>query len=380
MNTNLKVSKITFESLKNVGPQSGMSVTPIENMGITAEDAPYLPHIVSVGDKSLDDIASDAANATRESFETCRFWWNSMIELIASILLDGVHTEVNFGYWSFALAVEGSVPSADAQPTTLANPVYIACYPSPELNRVTEQLETKRNIAAQAFIVDQVFGCDTAKSRVVTAGEDMHVFGKRLSMGATGEKAELVKGESVYALTYLNDTVDLPTRMDFTVPSNVPAGKGYTLRVTAFGKDHPNPQVEIVEKENITVLAGAPVPGPSITKVVTDDLNDNEINQEKHSVIHGSGFGEAGSEGKQLAIELWENGSLVERCSTMESIDNWSDTEISTQDDAGLWPYGTTKPDGKWTAEGADTRLVMLDSDDEDAEVLASFPIKVVEV
>ena len=349
MNINkLKVSKVQFEALKKIQPQSSMSVTPVENTGATAEDAPYLPRVIPAGTKTLDDIIDEVALITGESFEQSRFYWNAMIELVTKILTDGVHTEVNFGFWSFALAIEGSVQSADAQPSTTANPVYFACYPSEELNRVAEGIETKRNIAAQAFIVEEVFGVDTAKSRLVTAGEDMHVFGRKLSMGATGEKAELVKGENVYPLTYKDDTEDLPTRMDFAIPANVPAGKGYVLRVTAWGKDGQmaHPEMEIVEKENITVLAAPTPPAPTMTKVTTEGLEDDQTAYDHQSVLHGTNL--KMETGDKLYITLLTaDGETDEEEFTGVTAVTSTETTI-TSPETGFWPNASEHPDSEW--------------------------------
>ncbi len=358
MNKNLKVSKVTFESLKNIKPQSSMSVNPVENMGVTADDAPYLPRIVAVGTKTLDDIVSDVAKETGDSFETCRFWWNSMIELVANILTAGVYTEVNFGYWSFALAFEGSVPSADAQPSETANPVYIACYPSPELNRVAAGLETKRNIAAQAFILEEVFGFDTAKNSVVTAGNKMHVFGRKLSMGATGEKAELVKGDSVYPLTYEGNTGDLPTRMDFAIPANVPAGKGYVLRVTAFGKAGGMPEPEIVEKENITVLAAATPPAPTIIGLQAEGLEPDQTKWEHVGVLSGTNL--KMEDGDKLYMTLLTADGQTDE----EELHGYTSTPTTiTSNSNGFWPQESQHPDGEWCDPESTVTLKLVKSD-----------------
>ena len=367
MNINkLKVSKVQFEALKKIQPQSTMSVTPVENTGATAEDAPYLPRVIPVGTKTLDDIIDEVALITGESFEQSRFYWNAMIELVTKILTDGVHTEINFGFWTFALAVDGSVASADAQPSAVANPVYFACYPSEELNRVAERIETKRNIAAQAFIVEEVFGVDTAKTRLVTAGNEMHVFGRKLSMGATGEKAELVKGENVYPLTYKNDTEDLPTRMDFEIPSNVPAGKEYVLRVTAFGKNSEKPEPEIVEKENITVLPAPEPTGPTITKVTSDGpVEDDHLAVSKNHVL---GTGLALGEGDHVYLRLIDtDGTVLEDNSQDHRVASSTDTEI-TSGDSGFWPDDSEYPDGEWDEEGRTIKLRVVKADGTAAE------------
>ncbi len=346
---NLKVSKVQFEALKNIQPQSGMSVTPIQNMGVTAEDAPYLPQVVPVGTKSLDDIINEVAFITGESFEQSRFYWNTMIELVTKILTDGVHTEINFGFWTFALAVEGSVASADAQPNAIDNPVYFACYPSEELNRVAEQLETKRNISAQAFIIEEVFGVDTAKNRIVTAGGDMYVFGRKLSMGGTGEKAELVKGDNVYQLTFKASEIgDLPTRMTLTIPEDVPEGKDYVLRVTAFGKGHAVPEPEIVEKENITVLPCPTPPSHRIDSIKSQGYDNNfELHKGTKTTVTGAGI--AVGPFDKVYLNLTTASGAEEENDVTDLVGASSSDTVMVADD-GFWPVDSEYTDAQWAA------------------------------
>ncbi len=346
---NLKVSKVQFEALKNIQPQSSMSVTPIENMGVTAEDAPYLPQVVPVGTKTLDDITKVVAEEIDETFERARFYWNTLIELVATILTEGEITEINLGFWSFALAIEGSVANANAQPSAIENPVYIACYPSEELNRVTEKIETKRNIAAQAFIIDEVFGVDTAENRIVTAGNDMYVFGRKLSMGGTGEKAELIKGDNVYQLTFKASEIgDLPTRMTFTIPEGVPEGKGYTLRVTAFGKAHAMPEPEIVEKENITILPCPTPPSHRIDSIKSEGYDGNfELHKGKKTTVTGAGI--AIGPFDKVYLNLTTGTGAEEENDVTELVDATSSDTVMTCAD-GFWPVDSEYTDAQWAA------------------------------
>ena len=115
---NLKVSKVSYESVLQAKTEtsSGMStfsVKEYENNTSTAAKAPYLVRIIADGEWSLDDQALLAAERLDCTFEQARYYWSALMEMVAEVLTDGSHTAVDFGYWRFELAVEGSVPSAN---------------------------------------------------------------------------------------------------------------------------------------------------------------------------------------------------------------------------------------------------------------------------
>jgi len=187
------------------------------------------------------------------------------------VLNDGVHTSVEFGYWRFALEVAGSVPSANSAPSAVDNPVWIAVYPSAELQSVAASIETMPNLASQPFQIKEVFGADHVPNRV-KAGTQMLVMGVGLTMGGEGEKVEIARGASVTECTYVPRKGDLNTRIRATVPSTVPAGKGYSLLVTARGKHGEEPTT--LSKGNIEIVA-ADLPPP--TPIYTSTLGGTKV-------------------------------------------------------------------------------------------------------
>ena len=352
----------------------------VPNSGATAELAPYIGHYILKGTKEFADFAKIVADkAGMKQLEVEAIINQVVSEIVA--LESEAPVRIDLGFGTIFCRITGGFEASDSRFDPDKNAYEIALQLNKDVKNALAGLQPSivTDETSVKVRMDNVMDKETPRPyQTIYTNQTARVTGINLVLTDEGAKLVLITPSTGAELEIEATGVDRQI-VEFTVPSNLAAGN-YKLAIYSRGGDAEGPLQ--MSFRNVTVVAGTPPAptGPVITKVVTDDLNDNEINQEKHSVIHGSGFGEGGSEGRQLAIELWENGALVERCSTMESIANWSDTEIETQDDAGLWPYGTTKPDGKWTAEDADTRLVMLDSDAEDAEVLVSFPIKVVEV
>jgi len=273
---NLKVSKISYDAIREqASATSGtMATMAYANAGATSESAPYLVRVVSDGEMSLDDLCRGFVGKTEYTYEQARYFWNALMECVAEVLNDGVHTSVEFGYWRFALEVAGSVPSANSAPGP-ENAVWIAVYPSAELQSVAASIETQPNLAAQPFQIKEVFGHDHTPNKV-TPNRQMLVMGVALTMGGTGEKVELAKGTTVAQCPYVPREGDLNTRIRATVPYGLPKGKGYQLRITAKGKN--GTDLMTISKENIEILAAPP---PTITKIATSG---------KDGIVKGEAF------------------------------------------------------------------------------------------
>ena len=258
MSKNLTVSSVSYSAISAAAASVTPETTVVENPTATAEEAPYLPKIVSDGEWDLDAQCKEAADMLGCSFEEARFYWNALLSEVAKILTDGEHTSVEFGYWRFALAISGSVPYANAAPTA-ENEVYVAVYPSQQLQDAAASIQTKVDAASRPFTLGCVFDVATFENRL-HAGHEGIVMGTKLSMGAEGEKVELIAPDGTAHPCVVTSHPDaLPTRIYFTCP-NVPDGKKYVLRVTAKGMGGEEPTA--VDKCNVEVVGYVPAPEP----------------------------------------------------------------------------------------------------------------------
>jgi len=336
---NLKVSKISYDAIleKAMATSGGVATTSYANGTATATAAPYLPRIVSAGETDLDGQCQAFVAKTTYTYEEARLFWNTLMACVAEVLNDGVHTSVEFGYFRFALEVAGSVPSANSAPDPLNNPVWIAVYPSAELQAVAASIETMPNIASQPFQLKEVFGHDHAPNRVTT-GQQMLVMGVNLTMGGTGEKVELAKGTTVAACTYVPRAGDLNTRIRATVPSSLTKGKGYTLLVTAKGKN--GTELMTLSKQNIEVVEGPPT--PVFTSATSDGCETGTVEPNSTVTVVGTGLKGVKSTDKiRVTFPLMEGEASVEGTNVTVAADG-----LSLTFDLGDKPTGAVDGDG----------------------------------
>ena len=284
---NLKVSKISYKSVKDLA--ASITTKSVENqMESTKEAAPYLPRIISAGDRDLDWLADTAAERLDCSFEQSRYYWSSMLELVAEILLTTDYTAIDFGYWRFTLKVEGSVASANSALDPEVNIVYLAVEPSDELRAVAASIDTIADLKSQPFDIKEIFGSDGTLGQV-QAGTQALIMGIDLTMGATGEKVEIVANGVTTECPYVAVAGDLNTRIRVTIPRTVTACKKAKFIITAKGKHGHTPVA--IAKDNIVVLE-APILVPVVTKLSSPEYeNEGKVSKTASAIyIDGANF------------------------------------------------------------------------------------------
>jgi len=271
--SNLKVSKVSYETVLEAASAMQLDTATTQNMTSTAAQAPYFVRVIPNGTWSLDDQASAVAREMGCQFEKARYWWSALMETVAAVLTDGVHTSVEFGYWRFALEIAGSIPSSNSQCNAVDNPVWIAVYPSAELQAVAASIDTKADVSQQPFIIDCVFGANG--ERYLTGGTSALIMGRGFSAPTS---VKLVRGTTSYDCMYDPVEGDLPTRIRVVLPAIAATAKDYRLEITATGQAGTAPVT--IAKENVTVKAGTPptpTSDPTFTRVDGPKTTDGKI-------------------------------------------------------------------------------------------------------
>ena len=279
-----KVSKLSYQTLKSfvTGGMTSMGAVDAtrvdwaekENQSPTSEKAPFTITPIRGAEASLDDIALDFANDANISNERAMFLIAAIFEEVGEEMATGAATDVDCGMCKFALRISQSVLTANEEADPNRNVPYISGLASRQLLATAAQIETVSDASSQAFQIFEARG-DNGDGTYLPLGKFERgkaalVFGDRFTMGNANEKIELVKDGNVYALTYNAVEDDLPTRIRTgSVPRTVPAGKGYQLRITAYGQGNvpsgPTPpgvviHPAVVFKDNIEVLQGGLIP------------------------------------------------------------------------------------------------------------------------
>ena len=313
---NLKVSKISYKSVKDLA--ASITTMSVENqMESTKAAAPYLPRIISAGDRDLDWLADTAAERLDCSFEQSRYYWSSMLELVADILLTTDYTAIDFGYWRFTLKVEGSVASANSALDPNINLVYLAIEPSDELRAVAASIETIADLKSQPFDIKEVFGSDGTLGQV-QAGTQALIMGVDLTMGATGEKVEIVANGVTTECPYVAVAGDLNTRIRVTIPRTVTACKKAKIVITAKGKHGHTPIA--IAKDNIVVKAPTVIP-PTVETMFSPGFEADGQVAKNAMVINIDGANLSGLTKDNVAFTV--NGEAV----TIPSSAEWTVTD-----------------------------------------------------
>lgn len=355
-----KVSKLSIQALKAV-PTEAVEWSEKENASPSAEKAPYTLVPIRGANWTIDDLAKATAEETGCSIEEARYTWSAAMLLIGEILASGQYTSVDLGFWKFVLKVAGSLPNANAECDPAVNYPYIACYACRDLQAVAAGLETVQDVSGLPFVVNEVMELTDAKKAdlgKVVNGRKAAINGLRLTMGHPGEKIELMKDGATYALTYDADLSKLNTQLVADVPAAIPGGKGYTLRVTAYGQaaiagDAPVEGAEVVpfEKPNIEVKF-VPPPPPEVAGVQCGENEPGVVWFEDGKLTITGEHLEGVS---QVMFEADFNGT-TEVCDITENIATKTATQIATGDNG--FENTSEKTDLQWTGKSAKLVLV----------------------
>ena len=169
--------------------------------------------------------------------------------------------------------------------------------PCLDTRKLVAMMETASNASDRAFDIKEVFDVETNKPGIV-AGSPFYVFGQSFSDDMT---ATLVDAEGAEH-TCTNPVRDrIPTRLTFTAPSDIPAGK-YTLAISGVGCG----EVVVTQKKpNVPVKSEwtPPVP-PTVDSIATEG---------KEGIVKGEAFAAIGAnlswhEGDSVTVKWTEDG------------------------------------------------------------------------
>ena len=266
-------------------------------MPATQEKAPYLLRPVMGPSMEVDEFAAEMLKeAGQGTLTEAKYYANVIDEVIERLLADG-KTSVDTGWFSAAPAISGSVPFCNS-PLTEENVISIALQPCLDTRKLVAMMETASSATDRPFDIREVFDVATNKPGIV-AGSPFYVFGQSFSNDMT---AALIDEEGIEhpCTTPVRDRI--PTRLTFTAPEEIVAGK-YTLALTGKGcGEEPVTQ----KKPNVQVKSEwTPPVGPTVDKIATDGAD---------GIVQGEAFAATGTnlsygEGDSVTVK-WTQGGV----------------------------------------------------------------------
>ena len=265
---NTKKTKLdyTVEVLKHDNNGSVASTTlayamTANAMPATQEKAPYLLRPVMGPSMEVDEFAAEMLKeAGQGTLTEAKYYANVIDEVLEKLLADG-KTSVDTGWFSAAPAISGSVPFCNSE-ITEENEIYIALLPCLDTRKLVAMMETASSATDRPFDIREVFDVETNKPGIV-AGKPFYVFGQSFSDDMTATLIDAAGGEHP-CTTPVRDRI--PTRLTFTAPAEIVAGK-YALALTGKGSgEEPVTQ----KKQNVAVKSEWVPPVPKVDKVATE--------------------------------------------------------------------------------------------------------------
>ena len=265
-------------------------------MPASKDKAPYLIRPVMGETMEIDEFAAAMlAEAGQGTLTEAKYYANVFDEVLEKLLADG-KTSVDTGWFSAAPAISGSVPFCNS-PLTEENEIYIELLPCLDTRKLVAMMETATSASDRAFDIKEVFDVETNESGIV-AGCAFYVFGQSFSDDMT---ATLIDAEGVEHPCTDPDYSRIKTRLTFTAPSDIPAGK-YTLAISGVGCG----EVVVTQKKpNVPVKSEwtPPVP-PTVDKIASEG---------KDGIVKGEAFAATGSnlswsEGDKVTVKWTQDG------------------------------------------------------------------------
>ena len=265
-------------------------------MPASKEKAPYLIRPVMGATMEIDEFAAAMlAEAGQGTLTEAKYYANVFDEVLEKLLADG-KTSVDTGWFSAAPAISGSVPFCNS-PLTEENEIHIEMLPCLDTRKLVAMMETASNASDRAFDIKEVFDVETNKPGIV-AGSPFYVFGQSFSDDMTATLID-AEGTEHPCTNPVRDRI--PTRLTFTAPSDIPAGK-YTLAISGVGCG----EVVVTQKKpNVPVKSEwtPPVP-PTVDSIATEG---------KEGIVKGEAFAAIGAnlswhEGDSVTVKWTEGG------------------------------------------------------------------------
>ena len=267
-------------------------------MPATQAKAPYLIHPIMGESAEFDEFVSEMlAEAGQGTITEARYYANVIDEVLEKLLADG-KTSIDTGWFTAAPAINGSVPFCNSEPTE-ENFVYIALLPCLDTRKLVAMMPLASSASDKAFDIKEVFDVETNKPGIV-AGCAFYVFGQSFSDDTT---AALIDAEGVEHPCTSPVTDKIPTRLTYTAPTGLAAGK-YTLALTGKGRGE---TPVTLKKENVVVKEGAPAPVvPTIDNIASEGKTD-EIEKEAKFFADGSNLSFDRAGGDTVKVK-WREG------------------------------------------------------------------------
>ena len=303
-NTRKTKLEYTLEQLKAGNNGSvGSAVLPFamtaNAMPSSQEKAPYLIRPVMGPTMEIDEFAAEMLKeAGQGTLTEAKYYANVFDEALEKLLADG-KTSVDTGWFSAAPAISGSVPYCNA-PLTEENDICIALLPCLDTRKLVAMMETASSASDRAFEIKEVFDVATNKPGIV-AGCAFYVFGQSFSddMSAALIDAE---GTEHPCTTPVRDRI--PTRLTFTAPAQIAAGK-YTLAITGRGcGEEPVTQ----KKPNVAVKSEWVPPVTPTVDDIASEGHEGEIVSGTAFAAKGSGLDAFDAEAGDTVKVKWTQG------------------------------------------------------------------------
>lgn len=308
-------------------------------MPATQEKAPYLLRPVMGPSMEVDEFAAEMLKeAGQGTLTEAKYYANVIDEVLEKLLADG-KTSVDTGWFSAAPAISGSVPFCNSE-LTEENEIYVALLPCLDTRKLVAMMETASSATDRPFDIREVFDAGTNKPGIV-AGSPFYVFGQSFSDDMTATLIDAEGGEHP-CTTPVRDRI--PTRLTFTAPADIAAGK-YTLAITGRGcGEEPVTQKKqnVAVKSEWTPLVPLAESASGDIKIMSIDAVDSEAPW----AIHGLNVG--------LSSDETPNG-IVDAVATVGGKTlNWAnDTPSFEAETAYFSPAGTgdLPPAGEYVAD-----------------------------
>ena len=306
-------------------------------MPASKEKAPYLIRPVMGATMEIDEFAAAMlAEAGQGTLTEAKYYANVFDEVLEKLLADG-KTSVDTGWFSAAPAISGSVPFCNS-PLTEENEIYIEMLPCLDTRKLVAMMETASNASDRAFDIKEVFDVETNKPGIV-AGSPFYVFGQSFSDDMTATLID-AEGTEHPCTNPVRDRI--PTRLTFTAPSDIPAGK-YTLAISGVGCG----EVVVTQKKpNVPVKSEWTPPVPPTVDSIVSEGKDGIVKGEAFAALGSNlSFGEGDSvtvkwteDGEEKSLEVTPKTTTPERMD-FDAVDAFDeipdDTELTFEFDLG---------------------------------------------